>query len=277
MAQDDRIFRLTRVVAVIVVPFLVLAFIILYFFPSQSGERFAWQIKPNMTAMFIGAGYLGGSWLFVNAIFGRRWHRVQAGFPAVSTFTVAMLIATVLHWDRFDIRHFPFDLWLVLYVVTPFLVPFVWLRNRVTDPGTPEPGDVMVPAAPRWGLRLLGLLLLLFAVAGFVVPSFLAQVWPWALTPLTSRVLAGWFALLGVGGLVIGGERRWSAWRVGLECIGLWHVLVVIAAILNPADFGGGVVNWYTVSVVVVLVGMSSLYAAMEYRRRDIKVVTQAN
>ncbi len=270
--KNDQIFPLTRLVAVIVVPVLVLAFIILYFFPELSGRRFAWEIQPSMTAMFMGAGYLGGAWLFANAIFGRRWHRVAAGFWPVTTFTVAMLLTTILHWGRFDIRHFPFQLWLGLYIITPFLVPWLWLSNRVTDPGTLEADDVRVPWLPRWGLGLLGAFLFGFALVGFISPTWLVSFWPWKLTPLTARVLSGWFALLGVGGLVISRDSRWSAWQVGLQSIGLWHLLVVIAALLNPADFAPGLVNWYLVSVVLVLVGMIVLFLQMENRRRRVAV-----
>ena len=99
--MDDKINPVTRWVAVIVVPFLWLAFLILFFFPDSSGERFAWAIKPHLTAMYMGAGYLGGSWLFINAIIDKRWHRIAGGFLPVTTFTWFMLFATFLHWDRF--------------------------------------------------------------------------------------------------------------------------------------------------------------------------------
>jgi hypothetical protein len=34
--RDDRIFPITRIIAALVVPFLVLAWVILYFFPDMS-------------------------------------------------------------------------------------------------------------------------------------------------------------------------------------------------------------------------------------------------
>lgn len=266
--QDDRIFRSSRLVAAIVIPFLVLAFIILFVFPEQSGQRFAWSIQPNMTAVYMGAGYIGGAWLFFNVVIGRFWHRVAPGFPPVTAFTVAMLLATILHWERFDPQHFPFILWLGLYVVTPFLVPLVWLRNRITDSGAPEADDLAVPAVARGSLLTLGLVLLACAIFGFVSPNWLIRLWPWQLTPLTARVLSGWLALLGVGGLVISRDGRWSAWRVGLQSIGLWHLLVVLGAALHAEDFTAGLVNWYVISVVLVLAGMGFLYITMESRRR---------
>lgn len=264
LIRDDRISPSTRIVSAIVVPFLVLAFIILYLTPGRSGERFAWEIQPAMTAAFMGAGYLGGAWVFINAIFGRRWHRVAAGFLPVTTFTIFMLLATIVHWERFDLSHIPFLLWLGLYVITPVLVPLIWWHNRVTDPGTLEPDDQRVPAVARWALRLLGLGLVVFAVIGFIVPEWVIGLWPWMLTPLTARIMSGWFALLGVGGLVIANESRWSGWQVGLQSIGLWHLLVIIAALIHPSDFPGGLGNWYVISVVLVLLGMLSLYLVME-------------
>jgi hypothetical protein len=241
---------------------------ILYFFPDDSGERFAWRLKPHMQAMYVGAGYLGGSWIFLRAVFERRWHRVAPGFLPVTTFTVFMLLVTIIHWSFFDPGHLPFQLWLILYVVTPVLVPWLWLNNRQADPGTPEEGDLLVPAPVRWVMTALGAGLLVLALVGVIYPAALIQIWPWTLAPLGARVMSGWLALLGVGGLVIARERRWSSWRIGLECIAIWHILVLIAAALNPPDFAGGnLLNWYIISVVVVVAGMVALYTWMESRR----------
>lgn len=270
-AKDDRIYPITRWISVVIVPFLLLAFVVLYFFPGESGQRFAWEIKPPMTAVFMGAGYLGGATLFLHAVFDHRWHRVAAGYLPVTAFTVSMLLATVLHWDRFIHGHLAFTLWLGLYVLTPFLVPWMWFNNRPTDPGTPESADASVPPFARLSLKLLGVFLLLFAVTSFVYPIFAILIWPWKLTPLTARVLGGWFALLGVGGVVIGRDARWSAWKVGIESIAVWHVLVLIGAVLHQEDFtNASVVNWYTLSVLSVLLGMASLYVLMELRKHTI-------
>ncbi len=66
VSPDDRVYPLTRWVAGAVIPFLLLAFVILYFLPGSSGRFFAWDINPAMTAMFMGAGYLGGAYFFAH-------------------------------------------------------------------------------------------------------------------------------------------------------------------------------------------------------------------
>jgi len=265
---DDAILPATRLVLAGVVPFLLLAFLILYFFPASSGERFAWAIKPPMSALFIGAGYLGGGYHFLRVIFGRRWHRYGMAFPPVSVFTIAMLAATALHWDRFDLHHFPFQLWLILYLVTPFVVTGLWWSNRRTDPGRPEPGDVALPPAVNRLFGALGTLVLAAALLAFVQPQLAIDRWAWKLSPLTARVLAGWFALMGVGSLMLARERRWSACRVALQSFCLWHALVLLGALGHAEDFGPrGLANGYVAATALGLLGMAVLYLSMERRR----------
>jgi hypothetical protein len=268
MKKNDEIFPVTRWVAVLVVPFLWLAYLILFFFPDSTGVRFAWAIKPHMTSLFMGAGYLGGSWLFLNAIFGKRWHRIQGGFLAVTTFTWFMLLSTFLHWGKFSHGRLGFNLWLILYAVTPVLVPALWFFNRKTDPHQPEEQDAGTPAGMGWLLKLIGLAGLAFAVIGFVDPTMAMRAWPWTLTALTARVMCGWIALLSVGALSMSFEARWSGWKVPLESIVIWHGLVLVAAAMNPGDFKASPVNWYTVAIGAMLVGIFILYGWMEKSRR---------
>ena len=57
---DDRILGSTRVVAALIIPFLVVAFVILYLLPNMTDQLFAWTIMPRMSALLMGAGYASG-------------------------------------------------------------------------------------------------------------------------------------------------------------------------------------------------------------------------
>lgn len=266
--KDDRILPGTRIVLAIVVPFLLLAFLILYLFPDLSGERFAWEIKPHMTALFIGSGYLGGAYMFVFAIFGRKWHRVSGAFPPVISFTIFMLLSTFIHWDRFNIHHFPFQLWLILYIITPPLIFYLWRLNRKTDPGILEEGDIPVPLLARRVFFGFGVAAMLWAIFMFVLPEVVLPLWPWKLTPLTARILAGWFSLLGVGGLFTSRETRWSTWQVPLQSITLWASLVVLASFLNPNDFSAGVWNMFTIGTMLSVLMLLAFQFSMQLSKR---------
>jgi hypothetical protein len=267
--QDDRIQPLTRIVLAIVIPFLLLAFLILFFFPEQSGERFAWAIKPNMTAVIMASGYLGGAYQFAFAVFGKRWHRISGAFAPVTAFTIGMMAATILHWDRFDPAHFPFQVWLVLYIITPFLVPFLWFRNRAADPGVPEQVDAVVPSFARAGMAFFGILSALTSLFLFITPTAVIPLWPWALTPLTARVMGGWCALLAVGGLTIVRDSRWSSWRIALQSIMFWAILVLIGAFRNLLDFApAGLINPFIIGLSLSIALMLVFHIWMDAQRK---------
>jgi peptidoglycan/LPS O-acetylase OafA/YrhL len=241
--KNDHILPLTRVVAFLIIPFLLAAFLILYVQGDETGQRFAWQIDSRLTAAIIGAGYLGGAYFFLRVGLGNRWHRVDPG-----------------HW--------PFQVWLVLYIITPVLLPFIWRRNQRTDPGVPEPGDLEVPPAVRRAMMVIGGLILLAAILMFIFPNPAIAVWAWTLTPLTTRVMAGWQALLGAGSLAIARDGRWSAWPVALQSIGLWQLLVVIAFFLHRQEFGAtGLLNWFVLYTVAGLAGIGGLGLMMSRQR----------
>ncbi len=259
---SDEILPLTKIVAAVIIPFLVAAFIILYFFPGESGRRFAWEIKPAMTAVWMGAGYLGGAYFFLRVLLDKRWHRVSAGFWAVTAFTWAMLLTTLLHWSRFDLNNLAFQIWLVLYVVTPFLVPFVWWRNHFTSAG--EAGDVVLPAFARGGMALIGVFMLVCCLICYIAPDVAISFWPWALTPLTARVMGGWFALMGVGGIVMAGKTHWSSWRYEVESIiFVWQALVLVGAVVHRSDFKPGSA-WFFVAEIAAILAMLVLYISMQ-------------
>ena len=56
-----------------------------------------------------------------------------------------MLIATILHWDRFNHGDAPlvgaivFYGWVTVYIVSPVVVLALWWFNRRTDSGGPPP------------------------------------------------------------------------------------------------------------------------------------------
>jgi len=263
---DDHILPLTKIVAAVIIPFLVAAFVILYFFPGESGRRFAWEIKPAMTAVWMGAGYLGGAYFFLRVLLDNHWHRVSAGFWAVTAFTWAMLLTTLLHWSRFDLNNLAFQIWLVLYVVTPFLVPFVWWRNHFTSAA--EVGDVALPAIARGGMAFIGVFMLACCLICYIAPAVAISFWPWALTPLTARVMGGWFALMGVGGIVMAGKTYWSSWRYEVESIiFVWQALVLVGAFVHRAYFKPGTA-WFFVAEVAAILAMLALYISMQRKMR---------
>lgn len=228
---DDRLLAVTRWTALAIVPFLIVAVVVLFAAPERSGELFAWPIAPPMSAYLLASAYLGGIAYFVAVWRERRWHRVRHGLPAVLVFAGALLATTLLHLDRFS-PNLPFAVWLVLYATTPVAMVALLRLQRGSDATTPEPEDVLVPRALRVALAAIGIAALVAGAAAVVAPAWVAELWAWELTPLTARATGAVLALTGVVNLAMLRDERWSAFRIlfGAQLLSLAAIAVSLLA-----------------------------------------------
>jgi hypothetical protein len=219
----------------VIAPFLLLAFAVLYPWPSDTGRLFAWRIQPAMSAMVLGAAYVGGAYFFVRAGLADGWHTIKAGFPPVALFAGLLGIATVLHWNKFSHTHVAFWLWVTLYFTTPWLVLWVWLCNRSHD-APPSGREPMVPIAAARVIALVGWLAVITGFLLFAFPAKAIAVWPWPMTPLTARVMGAvlCLGLAGTGSVV---DRRWSSARLAFQVAELMLVLLIGAGIRAAGEF----------------------------------------
>ena len=271
-SRNDRIYRETRWLAFIIVPFLLAAFYILYL-NGDTKTLFAWEIKSRMTGMMLGAAYIGGAYFFARAFFARQWHWIALGFLPVTSFASMMGIATLLHWDKFSHDNISFYTWVSLYFTTPFLVMATWFRNRRTDPGTPDIEDIVLPQGVRYAVGALGLVTLAISLLLFVQPSLMINVWPWPLTPLTARVVGGMFALPGVLGLYMAIDARWSSAQITLQSQIVSVAFILLAALisLNEFDKSSIATPLFIGGMAVLLIALPAMYLAMNAQAKRTK------
>jgi hypothetical protein len=268
---DDQILPITRIVLIAVITVLLGAFFTLYFFPGQTDRLFAWTIKPRMTPLLMGAGYLGGVYSFSRAQQRRtKWHHVGLAFLPVVVFASDMAAATALHWDKFNHSHIWFWIWVIVYATTPWVVLLLWLGNRGADPKSAEPDDVAVPRLVRAIVLIAGIFQLALAAYMFFLPASAISIWPWAITPLTSRVIAGWFGLTGASAVMISRDSRWSSSRIPIEATLVFSGLLLIGIARAWTDFdSANPLTWgYLALVSVTFFGFLILYLALEAQRR---------
>lgn len=259
---------LTRIVAGGISPILFLAFLILYVFPHDTARLFAWPVKPPMTAMLMGAGYLAGTYYFLEVLRARRWNTVAPTLNGIGVFATSMLIATLLHWDKFTHGHAIFWLWFVIYVVTPPIVWWIVFANRRLDEGRPDEDGRVSPSIARWSLGLVFALLVLAGIVFFVAPPVAAAWWPWPTTPLSSRIIGGWLAMIGVGGISMARDPRWSSWPVTLRTGMIWFALLLLGALRSPESFRGPAAHAaFLATVGLLLAGFALVYRLGSARR----------
>ena len=245
---------LTRWVAGFIVVILLDASQLLAFYPDRTATLWAWTIQPELSAMVLGSVYTGGLYFFARVLFGAPWDEVAAGFPAIALFVWMATIATALHLDRFAEDSLPFAAWAALYVVTPLLVPYLYVRNRRRVPavaGTP------LPRSLRVGLAVVGGAVVALAVLILAAPDVAIGDWPWMLTPLTARITAAVVALYGAVWLSVAAHGTWTAARIPLQ-----SQVVGLAVFLVSLGRDESVVDWGALALVLVSAAAAMLAAS---------------
>ena len=270
LTQHDGITAETRLVGGIVILVLLLAFLALYIFPEHTDLDFAWTITPNTTAILIGAGYTAGAYFFARVVTEKKWHRVQVGFLPITAFTIFMLAATLLHWNRFHHGSLPFYAWTGIYVITPFLVPILWWRNRASASSELDEKDIRFSTLARWILGGLAVIGALVAVLVFILPTIAVSTAPWKLTELTARILSGWSMLSAMTVLMIAIDGRWSATRIMLQSavIGTGLVLLAIPRMWNDFEPIRSMTYIFVAGVILGLLALISIHIWMERQSR---------
>jgi hypothetical protein len=271
LTQNDGITIETRLVGGVVILVLLLAFLALYIFPEHTDLDFAWTITPSTSAILIGAGYTAGAYFFARVVTEKKWHRVQVGFLPITAFTIFMLAATLLHWSRFHHGSLPFYAWTGIYAITPFLVPFLWWRNRAKASPELEEKDIRFSTLARWILGSLAVTGALIAVLVFLLPAIAIAISPWKLTELTARIISGWSMLSTMTILMIAIDGRWSATRIMLQSavIGTGLVLLAIPRMWSDFDPARPMTYVFVAGVVLGLLALIGIHIWLERQSQN--------
>lgn len=180
----SRVLPATRRVALGVFVILVPAVIILWGFPGRTHDLWAWTIKPELTPIFLGSGYGAGAYFFLRNFRATRWHPSSADVVSAAAFAAAMLVATLIHFDKFNHGDAPplatiaFYGWTIVYIVSPVIVFVVWVLNQRADPRTPEPNDAALAQSVLLAARVFGAGAIIGAAVFFISPHTLIGLWP---------------------------------------------------------------------------------------------------
>jgi hypothetical protein len=199
--------------------FLASAFVIwLIFFPS-SGRNFAWPIVPELSAMFIGAGFLIRAYLGYHLWREKYWYRLRWQAWGNYAFLAVLLVATFWHVDEMNwssniwVAH----IWVLAYIGEPLLLPLYEPRG--------EAAKAPIPDALKEGPVFPGLkrVLLVGYVVGvslglllFIHPAFMDTRWAWALDPFDARIMAAFPIMAGLWALHGYLAEDWAEIKLGV-------------------------------------------------------------
>jgi hypothetical protein len=241
------------------------------FLGSEQTERyFSWTVQPPLTAAFLGAMYWSSLVLVALALRRSAWAEVRIAVFSILVVTTLILVATLLHLDRFHLAsprllaRLGTWVWLAVYVGIPPIAALLVL-DQLRRPG--QDGG-RAAELPRWVVFAYWLLAVVLVPAGlalFVAPLAVAAVWPWKLTALTAQVTGSWVVGLGLNAGLVAWEddhaRTGPALLSSIVLVGLQ----VIALVRYPAD-----VNWASpgswlyllVLLGLMLAGVAAVLAA---------------
>jgi hypothetical protein len=200
----------------------------LFLLAEETDRYFSWTIEPPLTAAFFGVLYWSGCLLALLCAFDRDWTHTRPLIGPVLTVTILLLVATLIHIERFHMDSVTGWLWVTLYAGLVPVTVFLVARQR-RDGGGDPPRTAPFPGWFTWLLVASAAGALLFGAALFVVPEEIASIWPWPLTALTARAIGAW----GLGGAVLlallARERDWVRARPALVGFAFFGALELVA------------------------------------------------
>lgn len=241
--------------------FVLVAGFQLWVLADRTDDVFAWTIRSELTAAWLGSFYWAAAVLALLSAREQTWARARLGVPGVLAFVWLTLLATLLHLDLFHLDGPGFLaqaagwVWLAVYVAEPPLLLWAFVA-QLRAPGADPPRPAPLPRPFRAALAVQATILIALGAALFVAPLDVGDVWPWGLTELTGRAIAAW--LIALGGLLaaIQWENERGRVRLGLA---LLFTLVLLQA-LALVRFGDEVA-WSQAEAAFLVAFMLSLLA----------------
>jgi len=126
----------------------LIAGVLLFGLSEDTDRFFSWTIKPPLTAAFLGASYWAACVLIAWTARQRLWTMARATMLPVLVIAVLLLVATLIHIDRFDMDSVFGWCWLIVYLIVPPALVFVLVR-KLKVPGSDSVRGRRLPPALR--------------------------------------------------------------------------------------------------------------------------------
>jgi hypothetical protein len=239
MSTSDEIQQstpFTRMLLLAASILVLVVFLNIFFLTEKTDEFFAWTVNPPITGAFIGAGYGAACILEYLASRKRYWAESRVALYGVVAFSFLMLLATVMHRDRF---HFDAEnwyteagtwFWLLIYASVPLMLS-VAAFDQWQQPGGDPARTRPISRPVRLLIFALGLLFVQIGALLFIAPEQTAVVWPWTLTALTGRTMAAWVVGIGVTIIQVARDADWEWARPAIYSYACFVILIAIGVI----------------------------------------------
>jgi hypothetical protein len=228
---------------VILEVFAGLAFIaggLLFLGATRTDAWWSWTIEPPLTAATLGAFYWAAFVLILFAARAQRWSDARPAVYPVAVIALLLLLITLIHIDRFDLDSLFGVFWVVAYALVPPLLAWAIADQRT------ERGEVRgrerpprrLPVVLRRALLVEGIVMIVAALLLLIAPGAADDVWPWALSPLTSRAIGSFLFGIGLAALIAVRDDDPVSFRGAALAYAALGLLELLALNLHIPDLG---------------------------------------
>ncbi len=277
--------------------FLAAFFVLWFLVLPEQGKYFAWPVVPELTALFLGAGFLLRSYFGFHLWRDKTWYRLRWSMFGDFAFLTVLFVTTWWHIQEMNwnlqgvssgLRIFSLvivHIWVLAYTFEPLTVFLLYPRDpRANDPvpANLSEGELLRPLKSAFlamfyaGAALWALL--------FFTPEFANTRWPWPLNPFDARIMSAWFAGIAAWSVTMYFMKDWAEVKMGVRAIllflvgllGMW-IFAASRYPLNDTRIAARQGVAYGVSLVVMIAWLSFAYWKQQKAYRKVTGMVAAH
>jgi len=210
---------------------------LLFFGATRTDAWWSWTIQPPLTAATLGAFYWAALVLILSAARSKTWTGARPAVYPVAVIALLLLVITLIHLDRFDLDSLFGVFWVVTYVLVPVLLGWA-IADQLRSAGEDRRGAKRLPRALRRALVVEGVVMVLTGALLLIAPGAADDIWPWALSPLTSRAIGSFLFGVGLAALIAIRDDDPLSFRGAAHAYTALGLLELLALNLHTPDLG---------------------------------------
>jgi hypothetical protein len=214
--------------------------LLLYSLPGHTDGYWAWAISSPLSAILIGAGFLGMGLYFALALKDNNWLQIQNGIGGFVMFFAVLLVSTVVDWQQFRAYRLATLIWIGLCCCGTLVMPVLYRVQRVDSADQNSKGNYSANLSKpiRAILAIRGFVYLSLAILWLAQADILILAWPWKINPLELRVFTAQLGIVGWNAIVVlSGRFTWNQMRMGMLLGGVIGLLQLLGFLVNAATY----------------------------------------
>jgi len=212
--------------------FLAAFFVLWLLILPGTGVYFAWPVVPELTAMFLGAGFLLRSYFGFHLWRDKYWYPLRWSMAGDFAFLGVLFVTTWWHINEMNwelqgvsegLRIFSLiiaHVWVLAYTFEPLTIFLLHPREEAAHAPIPakySQGELQNTL--KYALVVIFFLGAAFWALLFLAPEFANTRWPWELNPFDARIMSAWFAGSSIWAITMYFLKDWAEVKMGVRAL----------------------------------------------------------